>query len=143
MLEFAFLPLPSAMEPNLPLVCILPSAACISQLSHHLTVINIHGGAFMLGSAGMVNQDQIHDCLGRGWIVIVPNHRLCPQINLLEGPMQDCRDLLAWIQNGSLENFIVEQSKERYRVDINHIFAFGTSSGGHLALCLVIIPKAA
>lgn len=67
-----------------------------------LAVINIHGGAFMLGSSKMVNKDQIQDCLSRGWIVLVPNHRLCPQVDLLEGPMKDCRDLLAWVHEGGL-----------------------------------------
>ncbi|ORY69550.1 Alpha/Beta hydrolase protein [Pseudomassariella vexata] len=98
-------------------------------------VINIHGGVFMLGSSSMVNNDQINDCLSRGWIVVVPNHRLCPQVNLLEGPMQDSRDLLAWIYDGGLQRVIGEQSKP-HQVDLDHVFAFGTSSGGHLALSL-------
>ncbi|KAH8882516.1 alpha/beta-hydrolase [Thozetella sp. PMI_491] len=99
-------------------------------------IINVHGGAFMLGSAGIVNQDQVQDCLGRGWIVVVPNHRLCPQVNLLEGPMQDCRDLLSWIQDGGLEKSIYNESQAMYKINPSHIFAFGTSSGGHLALSL-------
>ncbi|CAK7205300.1 hypothetical protein SEUCBS139899_008069 [Sporothrix eucalyptigena] len=90
----------------------------------------------MLGAAGMVNPDQIQDCLDRGWIVVVPNHRLCPQVNLLEGPMQDCRDLLSWIQDGHLESHIAAKEGGPYLVDQEHIFAFGTSSGGHLALGL-------
>ncbi|KAI1694095.1 hypothetical protein Ddc_22353 [Ditylenchus destructor] len=50
-------------------------------------LINIHGGAFIVGSARMVNQDQIEHCLERGWIMVVPNHRLCPGVDLLEGPL--------------------------------------------------------
>jgi acetyl esterase/lipase len=100
-------------------------------------VIDIHGGAFMLGSSKIVNKDQIADCLSRGWIVVAPNHRLCPQVNLLEGPIQDCRDLLAWIQDGGLQNALVSAGKSEYLVDLDHVFAFGTSSGGTLALCLV------
>ncbi|CAK7229497.1 hypothetical protein SBRCBS47491_007267 [Sporothrix bragantina] len=99
-------------------------------------LINVHGGAFMLGAAGMVNADQVQDCLDRGWIVVVPNHRLCPQVNLLEGPMQDCRDLLSWIQDGKLEDHIARHDGGPYLVDVEYIFAFGTSSGGHLALSL-------
>jgi acetyl esterase/lipase len=49
----------------------------------------------MLGSSKMANQDQVLDCLRRGWMVVVPNHRLCPQVTLLDGSMRDCRDLLA------------------------------------------------
>jgi acetyl esterase/lipase len=91
-----------------------------------MPVINIHGGAFMLGSSKMVNQDQVRDCLDRGWIVLAPNHRLCPQVDLVEGPVQDCRDLLSWIHAGELGDM----------ADLKRIFAFGTSSGGTLAMCL-------
>lgn len=100
-------------------------------------MIDIHGGAFMLGSSKMINLDQVQDCLDRGWIVLAPNHRLCPQVNLLEGPIQDCRDLLDWVYDGGLEQYIGKSSVETYKVDLEHVFAFGTSSGGTLALSLV------
>lgn len=103
-------------------------------------VIDIHGGAFMLGSSKMVNMDQINDCLTRKWIVLVPNHRLCPQVNLLEGPMQDCRDLLAWVYDGGLKAAITSRTDIPYALDLDHVFAFGTSSGGTLALSLVSLP---
>lgn len=80
----------------------------------------------MLGSSRMINQDQVRDCLKRGWVVLAPNHRLCPQVDLLEGPVQDCRDLLSWIYAGELGEII----------DTSRVFAFGTSSGGTLAMCL-------
>jgi acetyl esterase/lipase len=95
----------------------------------------------MLGSSKMVNRDQIVDCLNRNWIVVVPNHRLCPQVNLLEGPMQDCRNLLGWIYDGGLERSISLQTTEDYLIDLDHVFAFGTSSGGMLALSLVSFPS--
>lgn len=94
----------------------------------------------MLGASQMVNRDQINDCLERGWIVLVPNHRLCPQVNLLDGPIKDCRDLLQWIYNGEFEAALKEKTTEVYSTDHNHVFAFGTSSGGHLSLCLVRPP---
>ncbi|PKS06015.1 hypothetical protein jhhlp_007849 [Lomentospora prolificans] len=103
------------------------------------TIIDIHGGAFMLGSSDLVNKDQVQDCLNRGWIVLVPNHRLCPQVNLLEGPMRDCRDLLAWIHDGGLAKAISGQTATPYAIDHDRIMAFGTSSGGTLALSLVRI----
>ena len=92
----------------------------------------------MLGSSKMVNQDQIQDCLYRGWVVVTPNHRLCPQVTLPEGPMQDCRDLLAWIYKGGLEHCISATEQQPLQLDLDHVFAFGTSSGGTLALSLVI-----
>ncbi|KAK0654900.1 Alpha/Beta hydrolase protein [Cercophora newfieldiana] len=102
-----------------------------------VAVINIHGGAFMLGSSEMVNSDQVQDCLDRGWIVVAPNHRLCPQVDLLEGPIGDCRACLAWIYDGGLGDAISKETKSvTYTLDLDHVFAFGTSSGGTLALCL-------
>lgn len=91
----------------------------------------------MLGASDMVNKDQIQDCLSRGWITVVPNHRLCPQVDLLDGPMQDCRDLLDWVYHGGLQEAVSLRSNNRYPLDLNHVFAFGTSSGGTLALSLV------
>lgn len=90
----------------------------------------------MLGSSRMVNEDQIRDSLSRNWVVVSPNHRLCPQVNLLEGPMQDCRDLLLWIQEGKLEHALNKSGKE-LALDMDRIYAMGTSSGGTLALSLV------
>ncbi|CAI7654421.1 unnamed protein product [Penicillium pancosmium] len=97
-------------------------------------VIDIHGGAFMLGHSRMVSIPQVNDCLDRGWIVLVPNHRLCPGVNLLDGPMRDIRDLLAWIHDGHLDTFLKDHGP--YQVDLENVAAFGTSSGGHLALSL-------
>ncbi|KAJ5734105.1 hypothetical protein N7493_002891 [Penicillium malachiteum] len=97
-------------------------------------LINIHGGAFMLGHSRMVSMPQVEDCLKRGWIVLVTNHRLCPGVNLLEGPMEDIRDLLAWIYDGHLDAFLAENGN--YRADLDNVAAFGTSAGGHLALSL-------
>jgi acetyl esterase/lipase len=96
----------------------------------------------MLGSSKMINIDQVQDCLNRGWVVLAPNHRLCPQVDLLEGPIQDCRDLLGWVYDGGLERFITDSATETCSLDLEHVFAFGTSSGGTLALSLVSqIPR--
>lgn len=92
----------------------------------------------MLGASSMVNKDQIEDCLVRGWIVVVPNHRLCPQVDVLEGPIGDIQDLLLWIHAGKLDEAIFENEKTSpARCDLKTIFAFGTSAGGHISLCLV------
>ena len=88
----------------------------------------------MLGNSRMVSPTQIDDCLNRGWIVLVPNHRLCPQVDVLEGPITDIRDLLAWVYNGDLDSVLEGRG---VKTDLENVAAFGTSSGGTLALCLV------
>lgn len=99
-------------------------------------LIMIHGGAFMLGHAGMNNKDQIQDCLERRWIVLAIEHRLCPGVNVLEGPMTDVRDALSWVQSGGL-NTALKRSGYELEADAKRVMVMGTSSGGHLALCTV------
>ncbi|KAL4801944.1 Alpha/Beta hydrolase protein [Aspergillus unguis] len=113
------------------------------EVTHYPVLINIHGGAFILGHSKLVSFAQIQDCLSRGWIVVCPNHRLCPGVNLKDGPLADTRDFLSWVyaSNGGLdsvlENFDAENGKgTRYRVDKDRVMALGTSSGGFLALGL-------
>lgn len=99
-------------------------------------LIMIHGGAFMLGSSGLNNKDQIQDCLERGWIVLGIEHRLCPGVNILEGPMTDVRDALKWTQNGGLAKALKDSGSEIVP-DEERVVVMGTSSGGHLALSTV------
>lgn len=108
----------------------------------------IHGGGFMLGHARMNSELQIQDCLERGWIVVAPNHRLCPQVDLLEGPIRDCQDLLTWIRNGNLDREIQQRARssaagKSISVDQSNVMSMGTSAGGNLAYCLAYsnMPK--
>ncbi|PLB49618.1 alpha/beta-hydrolase [Aspergillus steynii IBT 23096] len=121
-----------------------PSFSNSDNAPHHKypVLINIHGGAFMLGHSSLISLPQVSDCLARDWIVVAPNHRLCPQVNILDGPVQDCRDLLSWVYTGGLDAYLREQGQgqghSQYEcvVDENKVMAFGTSSGGFLALAL-------
>ncbi|KAK7542168.1 Alpha/Beta hydrolase protein [Phyllosticta citribraziliensis] len=102
--------------------------------------IGIHGGAFMLGHSGMVSLDQIDDCLSRGWIVVSIDHRLCPQVSIVDGPITDARTALAWVHStsstSSLEAELAAHGHDTVAVDRDAVVAFGTSSGGTLALAL-------
>ncbi|KAF2234981.1 alpha/beta-hydrolase [Viridothelium virens] len=85
----------------------------------------------------MVSADQIEDCQERGWIVVVPEHRLCPQVDILQGPVSDCRDLLDWIYAGGLDEELASSgATSPFKVDDKRVVTFGTSSGGTLALTL-------
>ncbi|KZM21314.1 uncharacterized protein EKO05_0006312 [Ascochyta rabiei] len=96
-------------------------------------LIMIHGGAFMLGHAGINNRDQIQDCVERGWVVLAIEHRLCPGVNVFDGPMADVRDVLDWAQNGGLATALKDDGN-KVKVDGQRVMVMGTSSGGHLAL---------
>jgi len=92
----------------------------------------------MLGSASMVSKDQVLDCTERGWIVLALEHRLCPQVDILEGPMKDVRDALTWVQDGGLDRELAKSpSTSIFKADVAKLVATGTSSGGQLALSLV------
>ena len=96
----------------------------------------------MLGSADMCSKDQISDCLDRGWIVLALEHRLCPQVDMYDGPMQDCRDALAWVHDGALDLEVAKnETTAGYKADLGKVIVWGTSSGGHLALAMVRIDS--
>lgn len=93
----------------------------------------------MLGDSRMISIPQVDDCLSRDWIVVVPNHRLCPQLNIQDGPLRDVRDCLEWVYaDDGLDRFLRESEEGKgYSVDKERVMAFGTSSGGMLACGLV------
>jgi acetyl esterase/lipase len=129
------IPYKSAVGVAIPTDIYLPSTGTSKPCP---VLIMIHGGAFMLGHAKMNNSDQIADCVQRGWIVLAIEHRLCPGVNILEGPMTDVRDALAWAQEGGLAEAL-KGREEGVEVDGRRVMVMGTSSGGHLALSTVCI----
>ena len=134
-----YLPSPPSTPSSCP-VRQLPHIPCIiTQTDTQTTVLNIHGGAFMLGDSRMISIPQVTDCLSRGWIVVVPTHRLCPQVDIRDRPLCDVRNCLEWVYDGDgLEGFLQSTpGLEGYRGDRERVMAFGTSSGGMLALGLV------
>lgn len=100
-------------------------------------IMMIHGGGWIVGSSNMINKDQIDDCLERGWIVLALEHRLCPGVTLLDGPMRDVRDALQWVQNGGLKRALQDAGYKSIKPDAKRVMATGYSSGGQLALSLV------
>lgn len=105
-------------------------------------LIMIHGGGWCCGHSSMNNVDQIADSVARGWIVLSIEHRLCPGVNVLEGPMADARDCLAWAQTGGLSTALEEAGSD-VKPDPDAVMAMGTSAGGHLALNMVGDPPLA
>lgn len=97
----------------------------------------------MLGNSRLISQLHVEHCLSKGWIVLSPNHRLCPGVDALEGPVSDVRDLLDWVYSGKLDEYLLStaiggrNAGERMRADSERVAAVGCSSGGTLALSLV------
>lgn len=108
-------------------------------LTRPRAVIAVHAGAWIFGSSRLINADQLQNCLSRNWIVLSPQFRLCPQVDILEGPIGDTRACLAWVQSGRLGR---ELSSRGFTADLDRMASYGMSSGGSLALCLGFdVPK--
>ena len=58
------------------------------------------------------------------------DHRLCPEVTLIDGPMEDARDALAWVRN----DLPAIASKHNVSIDPERTAAIGYSTGGHLAM---------
>lgn len=103
--------------------------------SHILEAIIFHGGGFVQGSKAIVPRIQIEE-LGRlGFVVVIPNFRLCPQISVYDGPVTDAKDCLLWVQN-SLAGLLATEG-DGVLINTNRIVTLGHSSGAALAGLLV------
>lgn len=79
----------------------------------------------------MIPRNQIRSLLSKGFIVATPEYRLCPQISLYDGPIQDAKDVLKWCQEDLPALMLQMHSIE---VDSSRVVAMGHSAGGLLAL---------
>ncbi|XP_040610309.1 arylacetamide deacetylase-like 2 isoform X1 [Mesocricetus auratus] len=88
-------------------------------------VINIHGGAFCLGSYKMLCYDSLNRLTANRLdaVVIAPDYRLAPQY-LFPAALEDCIFVVKF--------FLQETVLEKYGVDPSRICISGDSSGGTL-----------
>lgn len=89
------------------------------------TIISIHGGGWFTGS----KESYSHYTMAlacRGFTVVSFNYRLAPD-HKFPAPLEDCCDLLRWVQAHASDYFI----------DLNNIFVVGDSAGGQLAFLLL------
>lgn len=90
----------------------------------------IHGGGHMTLSRKAVRPHQTTLLLGHGLLPISVDYRLCPEVNLIEGPMADVRDALKWVRT----RLRTLEPLERIRLDTSRVVMVGWSTGGHLAM---------
>ena len=93
-----------------------------------------HAGGWVLGSADIIPKTQIINLITKGFVVVTPEYRLCPQVAAYEGPVQDAKDLLAWCQE-KLPSLLKEAAG--VRADGKKVVSMGHSGGAHLALITV------
>lgn len=94
------------------------------------TVINIHGGGWVVGTKDSEAVDVI-PYLSRGFTVVNVGYRL-GGVALAPAAVEDLRCALRW----------VVQNAERYKFDLDRIVTTGYSAGGHLALTTAYLTPA-
>jgi acetyl esterase/lipase len=97
----------------------------------------IHGGGHCLFTRKEVDPKQIRFMLDNGLVPVSVEYRFCPEVNILDGPMTDVCDALAWARTGLPQ---VRLNNPAVEVDASRVVVVGWSTGGHLALTLGYTP---
>lgn len=93
----------------------------------------IHGGGHVMLSRRDIRPPQTSMLLNAGFLPVSIDYRLCPEVTLLDGPMRDVCDALAWTRTVLPH---LDLQRRDIRVDGRKVVVVGWSTGGHLALTL-------
>ena len=93
----------------------------------------LHGGGFMTLSKKAVRPHQIQFLLDNDILPVSLDYRLCPEINLIDGPITDVRDALLWAR----QELPAITRRQDYTIDPGRIVVIGWSTGGYLAMSAV------
>lgn len=90
-------------------------------------VLQIHGGAWVLGSKNEQGIPLLNHLASCGWVGFNVDYRLSPRAKFPDH-LVDCKRALAWIR----------EHAEEYNVDPNFIVVTGGSAGGHLCALVAL-----
>jgi acetyl esterase/lipase len=85
-------------------------------------LLQIHGGAWMMGDKGGQALPLMYELASRGWICVAANYRLSPSVGF-PTHLHDCKAALCWIR----------QHGREYGMNPDFVAVTGGSAGGHLA----------
>jgi acetyl esterase/lipase len=90
----------------------------------------LHGGGYMTLSRKSVRNHQTQYLLDNGVLPVSLDYRLCPEISITEGPLEDMRDALIWAREK------LPSLAKNYGIIVNtaKLAVVGWSTGGHLAM---------
>ncbi|KAL8722875.1 MAG: hypothetical protein Q9225_000708 [Loekoesia sp. 1 TL-2023] len=94
----------------------------------------IHGGGHMTLTRKAIRPAQTAFLLDHGILPVSLDYRLCPEINIIDGPMTDVRDAYRWARSPSGLQAALDMRSIRIKVDTANILMIGWSTGGHLAM---------
>lgn len=84
-------------------------------------LLQIHGGAWMIGDKGSQALPLMYHLASKGWICVAANYRLSPSVGF-PTHLTDCKKALCWIRENGAE----------YGMDTSFVAVTGGSAGGHL-----------
>ncbi|KLR60808.1 esterase/lipase [Actinobacteria bacterium IMCC26207] len=90
-------------------------------------VLQIHGGAWVLGSKDEQGIPLLNHLASCGWVGFNADYQLSPKVKY-PGHLVDCKQALVWIR----------EHAEEYNVDPNFIVVTGGSAGGHLCALVAL-----
>ncbi|KAL4961544.1 uncharacterized protein BDV14DRAFT_203730 [Aspergillus stella-maris] len=99
----------------------------------------IHGGGHVMLSRKDIRTKQIQHLIRNGILPVSVDYRLCPEVNIVDGPMRDVKDAYIWArkQLSSLKLY----SSPYLQIDDSRVAVIGWSTGGTLALTLGWTPQ--
>ena len=79
-----------------------------------------------------IRLNQTRYLLNRHFLPVSIDYRLCPEVNLIDGPMADVRDAYRWVRT------VLPQKlrSQGILVACHNVVVIGWSTGGHLAISL-------
>lgn len=93
----------------------------------------IHGGGHTLLSRRDIRPKQTRLLLEKGLLPVSIDYRLCPEINIIDGPMTDVCDALKWARD---ELPYLDLGVPGLKADGDKVVVVGWSTGGTLSLTL-------
>ncbi|KAL0255196.1 hypothetical protein SLS55_009726 [Diplodia seriata] len=90
----------------------------------------IHGGGHMTLSRKSVRPHQTAFLLAHGILPVSIDYRLCPEVDLVAGPIADTLDAYKWVKTA----LPLLARRRGVLVDSERVVVVGWSSGGHLAM---------
>ncbi|MGH8977879.1 MAG: alpha/beta hydrolase fold domain-containing protein, partial [Acidimicrobiia bacterium] len=93
-------------------------------------LLQIHGGAWVIGAKEQQGLPLMYHLATRGWICVAINYRLSPKATWPDH-LVDCKRALAWIRAHIAE----------YGGDPDYVVVTGGSAGGHLTAMMGLTPS--
>ncbi|KAL3458979.1 hypothetical protein BJX64DRAFT_291639 [Aspergillus heterothallicus] len=98
----------------------------------------IHGGGHVMLSRKDIRTKQVQHLIRHGILPVSVDYRLCPEVNIVDGPMRDVRDAYVWART-QLSSLKLNSSPY-LQIDDSRVAVVGWSTGGTLALTLGWTP---